>query len=1023
MKKILLLVLALSLTLLLLTSCELLGKIIPGLAPETPDDPEVVGFDSSKLSFPDRIYTYDGTAKGATVSGSLPPEITVEYEGNTCVNVGTYTVTAKFYKNGEYVEGADRTATVTIKPASYDMSSVIFTPREFVYSGDEFVPILEGTLPEGVTAEIVYDGPIVNAGIYEVTAKFTGDSNHNLISPIKVTYTVKQAQYDMSGVTFSDRNVEYNGFYHSIVIEGTLPEGVSVEYKNSIHTEIGEYFAEAIFTSQDPNYAHPAPMYATLLITPEIMRPVTIVYELTANGTYEVVGWEGDNPHVIIPAAYQNKRVTSIKSGAFEGNTNIKYASIPNTVTNIGNKAFKGCSSLETLSIRGNLTVIGYHAFAGTAVKELVLPDTLTSIGQGALMGMPLESLTLPFIGGSKNSSNDYLGYLFGATSYSGNAATVPTTLKTVVLSNAAEKIPAFAFFGVASLEEVVIGAGVTFIGNSAFVGTSLKSIYIPKTVIEIPADAYATNSPFFGLPEDSVIMLESTAYAGYGKYWNAVSEGKIAITVYLKSYEYYLENKDSIKEANMSDATLSGITIGYAVIEGFSSDVFEYSAEANINVGYPEIGVALTSPTATFTVEQASSANGGVATVTVVSADGTSTKVYKVKFSVIGTFDPTADVVCKDGTTGTVTFVVDDGDHATATFTTQMMEKYGNLKFTYAILTNRLATLKTSYDPVTGKYYYVMDENGNYTYTAQQTEVDFWQDILTRYDTEVISHTHTHAFWGNDDNGGYQKYVDSSGNVKTSTNLTVGSSTAEIYASNQLIEDLLGIRAITHTVPGIGVKTVDTTVSGTLYKTYYTYYQSLLNQAIASGEIVNIIGNVMGASTSSLNRYVTKDNIKDPAGVARLMVTPNDNKEAWTQFIDNAAANDGWATYCIHKITPTASSGHYILESDAEMLFSYAASKNVWIANYTEAALYYAEWASAKVNASYEDGKINVTLTDGEDNTVYNEELTVKVYVPATWASASMNGESLTVHTDNSGSYVYANILPDSGTQEIIGA
>ena len=63
------------------------------------------------------------------------------------------------------------------------------------------------------------------------------------------------------------------------------------------------------------------------------------------------------------------------------------------------------------------------------------------------------------------------------------------------------------------------------------------------------------------------------------------------------------------------------------------------------------------------------------------------------------------------------------------------------------------------------------------------------------------------------------------------------------------------------------------------------------------------------------------------------------------------------------------------------------------------------------------------LTLTDDEDNTVYNEELTVKVYVPATWASASMNGETLTVHTDASGSFVYANILPDSGTWEIIGA
>ena len=1024
MKKIFLFVLAVSLALLLLTSCELLGKFIPGLAPETPDEPTADTFDSSKVSFPDRIFTYDGNSRGITIVGTLPEGISVEYENNSHFDAGTYTVTAKFYHNGEYVEGADRTATLTIKPANYDLSSFSFTSKSFLYSGSAVIPSGEGELPLGVTVEYVYDGPILNAGSYQVVAKFNSNSkNYNPIPDMTATYTIEKLQYDMSGVTFSDVNYEYTGDWYSLIISGQLPRGVKVEYTNNTHKEIGEYVVEAIFTSLDPNYADPKPMYATLYITPEIMRPVTLVYNLTAEGTYEVVGWEGDNPHVVIPAAYQNKRVTSIKSGAFMGNTNITYVSIPTTVTNIGNNAFKNCSALKSISIRGAVTVIGYQAFAGTAVTELVLPDTLTAVGQGILANTRVESLTLPFIGGSKKSSNDYLGYLFGATSYSGNAATVPSTLKSVTLSDAAEKIPAFAFFGIASLEEVTIGKSVTYIGNNAFFGTAIKSIYIPKSVVDIPAGAYASNSPFFGLSDDTVIMLESTAGAGYGKYWNALSEDKFAITVYMKTYEYYLANKDSIKDMNMSDATLSGITIGYAVIDGFSADVLEYTAEADINTGYPTIGVALSSPTAHFTVEQASSATGGIATVTVVSADGTSTKVYKVKFNVTGTFNPTADVICKDGTTGTVTFVVDDGDHATAEFTARMMDKYDSLSFTYAILVNKLATLKTVYDPEIGKYVYVMDEDGNYTYTVQQTEVDFWNNLLKNYNTEVINHTYTHYFWGNDDEGGSQKYVDSNGNVKTSPSLAVGSATAEIYASMQIIEDLLGIRAITLTEPGIGVKTVDTTVSGTLYKTYYTYYKQLVNQAISDGTIVNYIGGVMGVSSANLNRYVTKDNIKNPAGVARLMVTPNDNKEAWTQFIDNAAANDGWATFCIHKITPEASTGHYILESDAENLFAHAASKNVWIANYTEAALYYAEWASAKVDASYEDGKIALTLTDDEDNTVYNEELTVKVYVPATWASASMNGETLTVHTDASGSFVYANILPDSGTWEIIGA
>ena len=858
MKKLLILILALASVLLIFTSCDVINSFLPGGDSTDAGNGGAdngTAFDSSALKFHDRSFTYDGNTKGSTVSGTLPVGITVQYEGNDCVDVGTYTVTAKFFKNGEYIPGEDLTATVTITPATYNLYGVYFLDAETVYSGKVVTPALIGDLPDGLSVEFKHD-EILNVGDYTVTAVFTGDSNHHPVDDITVTYTVTPAEYDMSGVSFSDRIVEYDGDFHSIIIEGTLPEGVSVEYVNSIQREVGEYIVEAVFTTTDPNYNAPAKMIATLTVMPEAMKPVELLYELRDDGSYEIIGWEGDNPHVIIPATYKGKRVKSIGSGAFDGNTNITYVSIPATVINIGNKAFNGCTSLVSFTCKGAIEVIGYKAFANTALTELVLPDSLVSIGQSALMGMPLEALTLPFIGGSRASSNAYLGYLFGATSYSGNAATVPATLKSVTLSDSATEIPAFAFYGVSSLKEVTVGNSVTFIGNSAFYGTSLASIYLPKSVVTIPADAYATNSPFYGLAADTVIMLEGTTSAGFGQYWNETGEGKKAITVYMKSYEYYLENKDAIKETDMTVATLDGITVDHSMIGGFDSSVLEYSATADINKGYPEIGVAPTSPTASVTIEQASSANGGIATITVVSADLSNTVVYKVKFTVTGTFNASGEVVGKDGTTGTVTFVLDDGDHATANFTVAMMNKYENLRFTYAILTNKLATLKTVYDSTLGKYVYVMDADGNYTYTVQQSEVDFWNELLRNYDVEVISHTHTHLFWGNNDDGGVQKYVDSSGNVKTSGNLPVGSASADILASLQIIEDLLGIRAITHTEPGIGVKTVDTTVSGTLYETYHTYYKEIINQALLDGTIVNYIGTTMGVTCLEYNRH-----------------------------------------------------------------------------------------------------------------------------------------------------------------------
>jgi hypothetical protein len=164
----------------------------------------------------------------------------------------------------------------------------------------------------------------------------------------------------------------------------------------------------------------------------------------------------------------------------------------------------------------------------------------------------------------------------------------------------------------------------------------------------------------------------------------------------------------------------------------------------------------------------------------------------------------------------------------------------------------------------------------------------------------------------------------------------------------------------------------------------------------------------------------------------AYMIVTENRNSgghwsdggiDNWTAYIDHAIKQNGLAAYCIHNIVPSVSNhdGHRISEADAEALYSYAASKNVWIATFTDAVMYYSEWSTAKVNTSYADEKVKVTLTDSERDDVYNIALTVKVNVPAIWESAKVGSEDLTVYKNADGtSYVYVNIVPDSGTVEI---
>ena len=130
-------------------------------------------------------------------------------------------------------------------------------------------------------------------------------------------------------------------------------------------------------------------------------------------------------------------------------------------------------------------------------VDTIIVPDYVTKIISGAFKGCSnLKSITLPFVGESKNattSSSTLFGYVFGTSSYTGSTATkqyysnllnnyvtyyIPNSLKTVTITGG--KILYGAFYNCTSLESITIPDSVTSIGWAAFEGcTSLESVYI----------------------------------------------------------------------------------------------------------------------------------------------------------------------------------------------------------------------------------------------------------------------------------------------------------------------------------------------------------------------------------------------------------------------------------------------------------------------------------------------------------------------------------------------------------------
>jgi len=157
--------------------------------------------------------------------------------------------------------------------------------------------------------------------------------------------------------------------------------------------------------------------------------------------------------------------------------TSIKEIQIPNSVTSIGHSSFATCLKLETLYIPANVKEIEYQAFTECrALKELVLEEGITIIGDGAFAETGIKELILP---------NSIEKIEKGA--FSGSA------LRKVVLPNTLQHIPEDCFLACYGLEEIEIPESVKSIESGAFNScVNLLSMKIPNDEMAIGYKAFA---------------------------------------------------------------------------------------------------------------------------------------------------------------------------------------------------------------------------------------------------------------------------------------------------------------------------------------------------------------------------------------------------------------------------------------------------------------------------------------------------------------------------------------------------
>ena len=221
------------------------------------------------------------------------------------------------------------------------------------------------------------------------------------------------------------------------------------------------------------------------------------------NGAISITGYTDSDETVIIPDTISGFPVTDIASWAFfslDRPTSITNIVIPDSVTSIGGGAFFACDSLINVNIPKGVTSIEDSTFQGCmSLKHIWLPDGVTNIGTQAFgMCYSLEDINIP--GSVKTFGTSIFSSCYnitsimiedGVTSIAGVFQDC-TSLTNIVIPSSVTNIDT-AFKNCGGLQSVKIPDNVTSIGFQTFYACSgLTSVIVPTNVTSIGQDAFS---------------------------------------------------------------------------------------------------------------------------------------------------------------------------------------------------------------------------------------------------------------------------------------------------------------------------------------------------------------------------------------------------------------------------------------------------------------------------------------------------------------------------------------------------
>lgn len=260
--------------------------------------------------------------------------------------------------------------------------------------------------------------------------------------------------------------------------------------------------------------------------------------------------------------------IKTIDAYAFRGCERLKTIVFPEGLTTIGEAAFSSCTSLDNIILPNNIAIISDDAFkACTSLSEIIFPNGTTKLGSGIFEGC--KSLrTVEFAPDKVNNFKVIPNGCFKSTAI--ETITLPDTVTTiedgafqlttgftdvdVSNCNKLTKISQYAFAG-SSLKTINLPSSLLEIETLAFNSSNLRSIEIPDQVGEISKGVFlgCENLTTVSIPQNAKLIKEEAFYQCYRLESITVRNAKQSIleTIGTKAFQfcYALKSTDFTKD------------------------------------------------------------------------------------------------------------------------------------------------------------------------------------------------------------------------------------------------------------------------------------------------------------------------------------------------------------------------------------------------------------------------------------------------------------------------------------------